>query len=297
MQSEDLVPAGRVLARAFNGVFEDHGYSAPFRSEKSAQELAQWYLKTEPEDCYVVEIRNQLAGMAFLHRRGGRASIGPVAVDPQFQHLHLGRMLMERLLERSEDCRSVRLFQDAFNADSFALYSKLGFRAVEIVPILLAKSCQGDNDSPESNPPASAEVEILHVDPPLAKRIFALDHRLSGAIREVDLRYLVEAGLGLLLRQRGRDCGYLCAYTSHGGAYIGPALAPGPEQLLQLLRAVHQYYPRQGTIFRLPARNAILLQQLLDRGFRISSLGTLMVRGDYQPPDAAEMLAVFPESL
>ena len=64
-----------------------------------------------------------------------------------------------------------------------------------------------------------------------------------------------------------------------------------------MLAEVRRFYPQQGMIFRLPARNASLLTRLLHQGFRVSSLGTLMVRGEYQVPAAAEILAVFPESL
>jgi len=311
MHIEDLIPASRALSRSFNEVFEDHGYSPPFGSEQSAQQLAQWYLKAEPKDCFVAEVRGHVAGLAFLHRRGERASIGPVAVDPRYQRLHLGRMLMERLLERAEGCQSVRLFQDAFNPDSFALYSKLGFRAVELVPIVLAKpgigskwsiepsktkNETGEQESERTVRPRS-DIEVMRIDSKQADRAIALDRKINGATREVDLRYLIDVGLALLLQQEGVDCGYLCAYTNRGGTYIGPALASSQQQLQELLKAVSGYYPQQGLIFRLPARNDNLLQQVLMRGFRVSSLGTLMVRGEYQQSAGAEMLAVFPESL
>lgn len=289
MSVEDTQSVGRILTRAFNEVFDHHGYPPPFASERDGIEIAQWYYNTEPEGSFVAEIRNQIVGGAFLHRRGKTASIGPVAVDPQFQNLRLGWLLMEHLLAKAADCPSVRLFQDAFNTDSFALYAKMGFRAVDIVPIvvLLADAATAPRRWPQIR---TVGIESLEL-------VADLDQRLTGISRSQDLRYLLETGVGFLVRGNGSETGYLCAYSSRGGVYVGPAAAHDDEKLYQLLQAVRGHYEQRSMVFRLPARQSDLLQRLLREGYRLSNLGTLMVRGEWTPPAAAELLAVFPESL
>jgi hypothetical protein len=135
------------------------------------------------------------------------------------------------------------------------------------------------------------------VGPEAASGVAELDAAWTGGQRIRDLQYLLETGVGFVMQQEGRNTGYLCAYSSRGGVYVGPAVAETEDQLHALLHAARSHYRKQGLIFRMPGCNSGLLHRLLSEGFRISSLGTFLVRGEWQPSGAAELLAVFPESL
>src|SRR2546423_13169820 len=110
MTTQDALPVGHLMTRAFNEVFRHHGYPPPFLNEQDGVEIGEWYLTHEPQGSFVAEIRTQIVGAAYLHVRGETASIGPVAIDPKFQRLSLGRKLMEHLLAEATGCPSIRLF-------------------------------------------------------------------------------------------------------------------------------------------------------------------------------------------
>ncbi|MCA1480973.1 GNAT family N-acetyltransferase, partial [Bradyrhizobium sp. NBAIM08] len=118
----DLADTGRLLHEAFARVTRAHGFTPPFASAEEGERLARAYLHLDPEGAVVAEDGSAIVGCGFVHLRGRVASIGPVAAAPRAVP-GVGNAVMQRLLTIARDAPSVRLFQDAFNARSFALYS------------------------------------------------------------------------------------------------------------------------------------------------------------------------------
>ena len=133
----DLADTGRLLFEAFARVTRAHGFTPPFANAEEGERLARAYLHLDPEGAVVATDAGAVVGCGFIHLRGRVASIGPVAAAPRAM-AGVGRAVMQRLLAIAHDVPSVRLFQDAFNARSFALYTRLGFRIHETVAVVAA---------------------------------------------------------------------------------------------------------------------------------------------------------------
>src|SRR5207248_3432309 len=125
---DDAAEAGAILHAAFGAVYDQRGFRPPFPSAEAGAWLARAYLDLDPEGAVAAARGSHLDGVGFVHVRGEVASIGPVASRPGAPS-GVGRAIMERLcaIADAAGARSVRLFQDAFNPRSFALYARLGF--------------------------------------------------------------------------------------------------------------------------------------------------------------------------
>ena len=119
--------------------------------------------------------------------------------------------------------------------------------------------------------------------------LLALDLRLTGLERRDDLA----SGTRLVARRRGQMVGFL----GIAGHMIGPALALDVADLGALIaRALHELaearvYARLSTA----APTAMLVA--LGLGFRVASIGNLMVRGLAPPARPPQLFGVVPEIL
>jgi hypothetical protein len=282
----DIAAAAQILFDAFSAVYRQRGHTPPFPTLESAAWLCRAYLDLDPDGCALVEQRGVVLGVGFAHQRGAVTSIGPVAARPGSVR-GIGRALMAHFAALTQHCRSVRLFQDAFNPDSFGLYTRVGYSVVDVAPYLLAERL-----TPPSIPPG----DLRSVAPGDLRALEQYDRGRTGAERGRDLALLASTGSALMWEPEGKLSGYLFYRSLPARVIVGPAVADSADGLCILLDAAASLLPGRAAVIRASAATPTVLQRAFDRGFRIDHLGNLMVKGQYTPPPA-QFYALFPESL
>lgn len=284
MNLRDMLPAdldsvGPLLHDVFRRAALEHGAPPPWRDAAEARARAELYLG---EGAVVAESGGAIAGCGFVRRRGEIATIGPLAAAVPGRGT--GGKLLDELIARAEGwgVSAMRLFQDGWNPSAFALYAGRSFAALDSIVQV---------ERPPLPPPrldAARGLEVL----PFAKtdlaEVVGLDHRLTGLERPADL-----AAIKLVARRRGALVGYLG--LAEGGIF-GPALALDVADLGALIaRALKDEGGR--VIARLSTAAPTAVLAALGLGFRVSSLGTLMVRGVIPPARPPQLYSIVPEIL
>jgi hypothetical protein len=287
---DDVEGAARLLYDAFAAVYRQRGHTPPFPNVDSAAWLCRAYLDLDPEGCALAEQYGRAAGVGFAHVRGGVASIGPLAARPGGPP-GVGRALMSHFRRQTQACKSVRLFQDSFNPDSFGFYTRLGYAVVDVAPYLLAERLSTPPARvPGIRPAGGGDLRLIE----------RYDLLRTGADRARDLALLASTGSALIFDdpagRPGEIAGYLFYRSLPARVIIGPAVAESPEIIAALVDTVAAALPGRAAVIRGSAASSVVLQRLFERGFRVDHLGNLMVAGDYQFPPA-QLYALFPESL
>ncbi len=219
----------------------------------------------------VAEVEGRIAGSAFLKAYAPVGAIGPVTVTPRLQGGQVGRLMMEHLLERARvaGLAGTRLVQAAYNMQSLALYTKLGFQMRDLLACLygnpLAAGMRGH--------PVRLGREQ---DERVCNRLCL---RLHGYARIEDLAEAVELQSLAVVEREGRITGY-----STGIHFRGHTVAETNDDARALIAAAEDL-PEPGLL--MPARNGDLLRWALDHGLRITQPLSLMTRGFYQEPAGA----------
>jgi hypothetical protein len=286
LESRDVDDASEILFQAFSSVYRRRGHTPPFPNVESAMWLCRAYLDLDPEGCAVATLSGAIVGVGFAHLRGSVASIGPLAARPA-AHAGVGRALMTHFHELASEATSVRLFQDSFNPDSFGLYTRLGYRVVDVAPYLVAARLSSPRERPAGvRPLGAADVE------PIGR----YDLARTGADRERDLALLAATGRGFVIERGGQLAGYLFYRALPARVIVGPALAESGALVADLVDAVADALPERPAVIRASAAAPLVLDRAFERGFRVDHLGNLMAKGPYAPPPA-QLYALFPESL
>jgi hypothetical protein len=286
LKARDVDDASTILYEAFASVYRRRGHTPPFPNVESAVWLCRAYLDLDPEGCALASVNGTTVGVGFAHVRGQVASIGPLAARPGAR-AGVGRALMTHFHGVAGDAASVRLFQDAFNPDSFGLYTRLGYRVVDVAPYLVAPRLMAPPAFPTSvRPFAAADAE------PLAR----YDLARTGADRARDLALLAATGRAFVAERGGALVGYLFYRQLPARIIVGPALAESAELVADLIDAVADALPDRPAVIRASGTAPVVLERAFARGFRVDHLGNLMARGPYAPPPA-QLYALFPESL
>jgi hypothetical protein len=294
LTQDDVDAASRLLFDSFAAVYRQRGHTPPFPNLDSAAWLCRAYLDLDLDGCALAEQGGEPVGVGFAHPRGPVASIGPIAARPGGPP-GIGRALMSHFRRLTKDCKSVRLFQDSFNPDSFGFYTRLGYAVVDVAPYLLADRLI---------PPEPRVRPIRTAAPADLRLVERYDAWRTGAERARDLALLASSGTALVFDrprdERGPDgntiSGYLFYRSLPARVIIGPAVAESPEVLATLIDAVAAALPGRAAVIRGSAAAPAVLQRAFDRGFRVDHLGNLMVAGEYRFAPA-QLYALFPESL
>lgn len=286
LENEDVEVAAAILFDAFGAVYRQRGHTPPFPNLESAAWLCRAYLDLDFEGCAIAEVLGVPVGVGFAHPRGDVASIGPVASRPGARP-GVGRALMMHFRRVTAGARSVRLFQDSFNPDSFGLYTRLGYAVVDVAPYLMA---------PHLLPPRQRTAVVRPLASADLLAVEKYDTGRNGAQRGRDLALLFSTGSGLVC-ERGRDItGYLFYRPLPARVIVGPAVAESADLLADMIDKVADTLPGRAAVIRASAATPTVLQRAFERGFRVDHLGNLMVSGSYAPPPA-QLYALFPESL
>jgi hypothetical protein len=292
LSSHDVEVSARLLYDAFSGVYRQRGHTPPFPNVESAAWLCRAYLDLDPEGCALAEQGGRPVGVGFAHPRGPVASIGPIAAVPGGSP-GIGRALMNHFRQLTQGCRSVRLFQDSFNPDSFGFYTRLGYAVVDVAPYLLADQLIA---------PAAAIRPVRAIAAGELRDLERYDLARTGAERGRDLALLAASGSALIYEggadvgRAGAMAGYLFYRSLPARVIIGPAIAESPEILATLIDAVAAALPGRAAVIRGSAATPAVLQRAFERGFRVDHLGNLMVLGEYRFAPA-QLYALFPETL
>jgi predicted N-acetyltransferase YhbS len=267
----DAADCGRVCYEAFSQVASAHNFPVDWRSEEVAVHVMVARLSHPLTYGVVAEAGGAVVGSAFLKACAPVGAIGPVTVTPRLQGGKLGRLMMEHLLERAgaAGLEGIRLVQAAYNTQSLALYTKLGFQMRDLLLCLLGNPiAMGMRGHP---------VRIgRERDEPACN---ALCLRLHGYPRTGDLTEALGLRTLTVVEREGRITGY-----STGIHFRGHTIAETNEDARALIAAAAEL-PDPGLL--MPARNGDLLRWALDHGLRITQPLSLMTRGFYQEPEGA----------
>jgi hypothetical protein len=278
LEPRDLDAVGPLLHDVFRRAALDHGAPPPWQDAAEARALAERYLG---EGAVVAESGGAIAGCGFVRRRGEIATVGPIAAAVPDRGT--GGRVLDELIARAEGwgVSAMRLYQDGWNPASFALYAGRSFAAVDTLVQL---------ERPASPPPRLDAGRGLEVTPfTLADlpEVVTLDHRLTGLERPEDL-----AGIRLVARRRGALAGFL----GRAGERLGPALALDVADLGALIaNALREHDGRASARLSTAAPTAMRAAKGL--GFRVTSRGTLMVRGLIPPARPPQLYGLVPEIL
>src|SRR6185312_12824101 len=286
MEKGDIDDAAAILFDAFGAVYRQRGHVPPFPTRDSAGWLCRAYLDLDPAGCLIARVGSDAVGVAFGHPRGPVTSVGPLAARPGAP-AGVARALMAELARVASRSTCHRLFQDAFNPDSFGLYARLGYVVADVAPYLLA-------DRMVAPPKPPAVRQLRPDDLPAVERY---DRARGGADRRADFALLAGSGSGFAVGAGDDELsGFLFYRSLPARVVIGPGIAESADVMADLIDAVAAALPGRAAVIRASAATPSVLLRAFARGFRVDHLGNLMVKGPYTPPPA-QLYALFPKSL
>ncbi|MFC0865420.1 GNAT family N-acetyltransferase [Sphaerimonospora cavernae] len=201
----------------------------------------------------VSEVGGRIVGFGGTVHRGSLTHLGDLFVLPDHQSTGLGRMILTRLLPRDVP----KITFAANNTRAFALYIRHGMRPR--CPLLYLEGPF------EGGPPAAAEVG--------PQEAAALDARISGGDRTECLTwYAGLPGAGVRLG----DGGYAFTRMIGDTLVIGPAGGETPQDSLDVMLRTIAAHPGAELIQVAVPGVHPLLPMLLDAGWRITDMDTVM---------------------
>ena len=294
MAAGDAPLIGAMLYRAIGRVFRDHGQPEPVADEQEGEALARRYLALDPDGALVAERGGTIVGAGFVHIRDEVASLGPVVVDPDYQAQGIGKLLFDRLTERTARCASTRLFVDAFNTRAIGIALKRGYVPRDHGLRLVALGGLRGPGMLHAIAPTPLRP-ITEADLPA---LSAFDSAAFGGSRLRDFQaWFGQGAMGLAAEEGGAWQGYLCGRVEGQLAIIGPGGADSPELMAQLLARLGEELAGRATIALtyLLASQIDLVREAFAMGFRATSLAVYMVRGAYTPVKRPAVIALPPD--
>lgn len=268
-RAADAEECGRICYEAFKNIAHRYNFPSDFPDPETAIGLMRSMLANQQVYGVAAERDGQIVGSNFLWETAVVAGVGPITVDPAVQNGSLGRMLMQRVLERAKEqrCAGVRLVQAAYHGRSLGLYTKLGFDVREPLSLLQGPTIRVAVDGYSVRPATLEDIDSCN----------RLSLAVHGFARAGDLLAATQQGTASVVEHDGRITGYATAI-----GFFGHAIGESNEDLRALIGAAPTY---EGPGFLLPTRNAELLRWCLDRGLRVVQPMTLMSMGLYSEPN------------
>lgn len=265
---DDAQRLGQICHDAFEAIAAQHNYPKDFPNVEAAVGLMNMMIGHPYVYSVVAEVNGEAVGSNFLWEGDEVAGVGPITVDVKLQNAQIGRMLMNDVMQHSEErnSRSVRLVQAAYHNRSLSLYTKLGFDVVEPLSVI-------------NGTPIRTKIDGTSVRAMTAEDITAADElcrRIHGHTRHSELAFAVEQGSAQMVERDGRLTGY-----TTGVGFFTHTVAESNQDLIALIAAA-EAFPGPG--FLLPTRNGEVLRWCLNNGLRIVIPASLMSKGFYQEP-------------
>ena len=289
MSKVDIAQVGEVLYGAFNSVAIKHGYARKMNDVKEGRAWAWAIFRNGPRELLVAEVESRVVGICCLNPRGKLGGVGPVAVDPDLQGYGIGKQLMNALIRKAESLQSLRLFQEAYNPASFSMYYSLNFMPVaSLLNLTLSESDKVQrNLDPLDN---VSEVNTKNLD-----EVCLYDGPRSRLDRRGDIAYYANWGKIFVYRHQSEIRGYLACLPGSESVQLGPLLAEGEEEAMNLFFYAAKVFKNRHCQARVMTRDNVLVGTLEEIGFKIYSIDLLMVRGPWRPAQYIEAFGAFPE--
>ncbi len=267
----DALECGRVCYEAFGAIAAAHNFPMDWRTEDMAVKVIAARLAHQLTYGVVAEVDGRIVGSAFLKEYHPIGAIGPVTVTPRLQGGQVGRLMMERLIERAGalGLAGTRLVQAAYNSHSLALYTKLGYQVRDLL------ACLHGN-------PIAARLRGYPVRTGTEQDEAACNKlclRLHGYARTEDMLEALRLQALTVVERERRITGY-CT----GAHFRGHTVAETNEDAMALIAAAGEL-PEPGLL--MPARNGEMLRWALENGLRITQPLSLMTMGFYHEPEGA----------
>jgi predicted N-acetyltransferase YhbS len=273
---DDIPECGRILYEAFASLADRHAFPHDFESVEAATGSMRALITNPGFHGVAAEVDGSVVGSSFLDERSTIHAIGPVSVDPAAQNHHVGRALMDAMLERARETGApgVRLIQISYHNRSLSLYAKLGFEvrgayaAVHGVPLCLALP--------------GYRVRVATADDEEACNALCL--RVHGHTRAGEVHGPLREGRVTVVERLGR----VTAYTT-GTHYFGHTVAETNDDIRALIGAADDF----GTPgFIVPLENGDLFRWCLGQGLRVFFVLNMMTLGLYQEPRGAYLPSI-----
>jgi L-amino acid N-acyltransferase YncA len=276
---EDAEQCAAIFYEAFRSIAEEHNFPTDV-SPPDGETVSNWQKRFANPAYYVVvaERGGRIVGSNILDERGSIAGVGPITVDPSFQHAGAGRKLMEAVLHRASEksFMGVRLIQAAYNRRSLVLYSKLGFEVREFLVTFQGSPLQLEISGCEVRPAERKDIPLCNQ---LCQTIHG--HHRGGALRDA-----IEQGTAVVVERGDRITGYATVI-----GYSGHAVGESNIDLKALIGAAPEFVGPAG--FLLPTRNGELLRWCLQNGLRVIQPMSLMTLGFYKEPSGPFLPSIY----
>jgi GNAT superfamily N-acetyltransferase len=269
LQPQHLPEVARICHDAFASLHDRHAVPKDIADIGTAEMILS-HVAGRPDYTGVVAVLDgRPVGSNFLLHADPVAGVGPITVDPVVQSRGVGRELMQWVLGEAErrGIRATRLFQEAINTTSLALYSRLGF-AWRGTAAAMQPAAAGSDD-PSIRPLSADDLEAVH----------SLSEAAYGFSRAGDAAGLLAGGIPGFVREReGRLVGYRIA------SLFGHAAAETDDDLLALIAHSARHVPAPMAVFLCPLHRSELFRRALEAGHRTLKQLTYMSYGEYTEP-------------
>ena len=268
---EDAQACGAIFHEAFRLIAEQHNFPVDFPDPAAAVGILTMLLSRDDIYSVIAEMDRDIVGSNFLWESDAIAGVGPITVKPSVQNGSIGRLLMERVLDRAGVKRfaGVRLVQAAYHNRSLSLYTKLGFDAREPLSVMQGPALHVKLPGYDVRPAENADLAACN----------RVCFQVHGIERGAELLGAIKQGSALVVEHDGAITGYATLI-----GFFGHAVGRTNEELKALIGAAAAF---QGPGFLLPTRNGELFRWCLMHRLRVVYPMTLMSHGLYQEPSGS----------
>jgi GNAT superfamily N-acetyltransferase len=195
MSSEDAPAAADVFQEAVADADRRAGRPVDVPEPERVQRLVrglQRFPETDPEGCWIAADGEMMRGFSAAVRRGPLWGLALLFVRPEFQSAGVGRALLERALQTSEDAE-VAMIMSSSDPRAIRRYGCAGFAihpGVEVAGPVDRSALPGDLPVRPGTPD---DLELVD----------RVDLELRGSSRRVDAAFLLDQGAAMVVHEHG----------------------------------------------------------------------------------------------
>ena len=268
---DDASVCGQICYDAFCTINQKHGFPSDFPDMARPVGLLTVLFSSPEFYCVVAEVNGRLVGSNCLDERSMIHGVGPITIDPGVQNRGIGHLLMQAVMEHSQQqgAAGIRLVQAGFHTRSLSLYASLGFDVREHLACMQGRTTQR----------SVAGCNVRTAQPADIPACRDLSLQVHGFDRSGELPHAIEQGTAKLVERDDRITGYASDL-----AFFGHATAETNSDLQALIASVDSF---GGPGLLVPSRNCTLFRWCLANGLRVVQPMTLMSKGLYNEPTGA----------